>query len=154
MTSNQTMPVTASKPRLMRQVLPSCAYGLRRLRTRRAAAGYVSRQTVEARFSSLNMRRWSRFIVAVALAVLYAQPADAQDARRQRSPKRVERGSGIILVEVEPKSGRVTGARMLKSTGNRTLDDAAVKRFLKQRFKVGTPRRFQVPISYEMTFDE
>lgn len=146
------MELTASKAPIYASRFCGRASMLRRRSL--AGADCVSRRMVRQSPSFLRMRGRTRFILAVALWVMYAQPAAAQESRRRELPKRVERGSGIILVDVEPKSGRVTGARMLKSTGNRTLDDAAIKRFLKQRFKAGTPRRFQVPISYEMTFDD
>ncbi len=66
----------------------------------------------------------------------------------------IESGSGIIGVEIEPKSGRVTGVRMVKTTGNRVLDRAAIETFRKARFKPGTARYREIPISYQLRSDQ
>jgi TonB family protein len=60
-------------------------------------------------------------------------------------------GSGVVLVQVDTKTGYVASARMLKSTGHRILDEAALKAFRKWRFKPGTVHEVHLPIRYTMS---
>ena len=93
--------------------------------------------------------------VGVAPAVAQ-KPSGASTPKpyRDRSapkPKAISR-SGVAIVDVDFASGRVTRARMLKSTGNDILDDAAVKGFLKYRFEPKTIRQpMQIPITFTVT---
>ena len=57
-----------------------------------------------------------------ALAIYAPRPAYPLEARRNRLT-----GSGVALLEVDKRTGYVTSARMLKSTGHQILDDAALK---------------------------
>jgi TonB family protein len=57
-------------------------------------------------------------------------------------------GSGLALLEVDKRTGSVTSATMLKSTGRRILDDAALKTFRQWRFKAGTVAKVKVPVRY------
>ena len=57
-------------------------------------------------------------------------------------------GSGVALLEVDKRTGYVTSATMLKSTGHRILDDAALKAFRQWRFLPGTVGKVRVPIRY------
>jgi TonB family protein len=57
-------------------------------------------------------------------------------------------GSGVALLEVDKRTGYVTSATMLKSTGHRILDDAALKAFRQWRFKPGAAAKVRVPITY------
>jgi len=57
-------------------------------------------------------------------------------------------GSGILLVDVDPKTGNVTAVRMLASTGHAEFDAAAIKAFREKRFKPGTARQLRIPISF------
>ena len=59
-------------------------------------------------------------------------------------------GSGLVLVHVNA-GGYVTSARMLKSTGHRILDEAALKAFRQWRFKPGTVPEVRLPIRYTMS---
>jgi TonB family protein len=57
--------------------------------------------------------------------------------------------SGMVLVDVDQKTGKVTNARILQSTGNAAYDEAAVKRFRQWRFKPGaTARQVKIPITF------
>jgi tetratricopeptide (TPR) repeat protein len=51
---------------------------------------------------------------------------------------------------VDPRSGQVTSARILDSTGHKILDDAALKAFRQWRFKPGATSEIHIPISYVM----
>lgn len=60
-------------------------------------------------------------------------------------------GSGIVKIEVDPESGRVTSARMDPSTGHAILDKAATDAFRLWRFKPGLVRRVRSPITFTTT---
>jgi TonB family protein len=59
-------------------------------------------------------------------------------------------GHGVVLVDVDSKTGYVVGARMLKSTGHTILDHAAIGTFSRWRFKPGTVKQVKIPINYVM----
>ena len=59
-------------------------------------------------------------------------------------------GSGVAVVQVDPRSGQVTSARILDSTGHKILDDAALKAFRQWRSKPGASSEVHIPISYGM----
>ena len=59
-------------------------------------------------------------------------------------------GSGVVLLQVDPKTGYVIGAQILKSTGHVILDNAALSAFTRWRFKPGTVRQVRLPIHYTM----
>jgi len=78
---------------------------------------------------------------------LYGTIAYAQDLdfRWNGYPKPA---SGIVVVDVD-KAGKVTGARMLQTTGDRRLDAMALKTFKKWRFKPGTTApHVKIPITF------
>lgn len=60
-------------------------------------------------------------------------------------------GIGVCLVSVNPASGRVTGASMEQSTGDSTLDKAAVKAFGKWQFKPGTVSKVRIPVEFTLS---
>src|SRR5689334_3122213 len=47
-------------------------------------------------------------------------------------------GKGVVLVTVDKQTGKVTGARMLESTGNKLLDGSALQAYSQWRFQPGT----------------
>jgi TonB family protein len=67
----------------------------------------------------------------------------------QARQRRLE-GRGILEAEVDLKTGRVTSAQMIQSTGHKILDNAALTAFRQWRFKPGIVQRFRTPINYEM----
>ena len=61
-------------------------------------------------------------------------------------------GSGVVLLNVDTKKGLVISARMLKSTGHKVLDDAALNSFRQWRFKPGASApKVEVPITFTTT---
>jgi TonB family protein len=93
--------------------------------------------------------------LALTLSMWLTHSVAARDVRQKSAAKHhFITGSGRILIEVEPKSGRVIHVRMAKSTGNAILDEAAVNSFLKAHFKPGTAPRFEVPISFRLKVNE
>ena len=78
---------------------------------------------------------------------LYAPPPKyPADALRSHAE-----GSGIVVMEIDEKTGWVKSAKMEKSTGNKLLDDAALQAFSHWRFKPGTIRRLRTPITFTYT---
>ena len=57
-------------------------------------------------------------------------------------------GKGIVLVSIDPKTGSVTGARMLQSTGNQLLDGAALQAYSQWRFEPGSVPQVRMPIEF------
>jgi protein TonB len=58
-------------------------------------------------------------------------------------------GSGVCGVDVDSESGNVTEASMAESTGNKMLDESAIRTFRKWRFKPGTVSRVRIPIEFK-----
>jgi TonB family protein len=78
--------------------------------------------------------------------VVHRVPLDyPYEARRSRIT-----GRGILVGDVDIKTGIVRSVRMEKSTDSRILDRAALSAFSQWRFKPGTIRKFRVPINYAM----
>lgn len=74
------------------------------------------------------------------------RPDYPYEARRQRIT-----GSGVIMMEVDRGTGKVTEAHMLLSTGSVILDDAALYAFRRWRFMPGTTASpVKIPITFTM----
>ena len=98
--------------------------------------------------------------VGYATATVFADAPTASTARPRRAlyspkPKYLREwaekgivGKGILELTVNSKTGRVTSARMLKSTGYKVLDNSAIKAFTGWHFKPGTVSRVRVPIEF------
>ncbi len=81
---------------------------------------------------------------AKAIAIYAPKPDYPADARARHLT-----GSGIIELDVDAPTGQVTNARMLKSTGHKILDDAALDAFRKWHFQPGKcAPKVKVPIRY------
>ena len=112
----------------------------------------------------------TRYFVGVALllAVGTASAQTSLPASSLRKPKAVaiyaprpdypiearERhltGSGVALLQIDPRTGYVISARMEKSMGHAMLDHAALAAFSRWHFKPGSVERVQVPITYTLT---
>jgi len=57
-------------------------------------------------------------------------------------------GKGVVLVTIDKETGKVTGARMLTSTGNKLLDGAALEAYSQWRFQPGTVSQVKIPIEF------
>jgi TonB family protein len=80
---------------------------------------------------------------AKAVAISAPRPDYPLEARARHFT-----GSGIAFLEIDRKTGYVTAARMLKSTGHVILDNAALSAFMRWRFKPGTVHQVRIPINY------
>jgi TonB family protein len=57
-------------------------------------------------------------------------------------------GSGVAVMKIDAQTGSVTSAVMLKSTGQKILDNAALQAFRQWRFKPGTLTTLDIPIEF------
>lgn len=58
-------------------------------------------------------------------------------------------GKGVVLVTIDKETGKVTGARMLQSTGSQLLDGAALQAYSQWRFKPGSVTQLKMPIEFK-----
>lgn len=79
------------------------------------------------------------------LATKVVSPEYPEEARQRRLA-----GSGILQGKVNFQTGEVISVRMLKSTGHKILDDAALRAFRQWRFKPRIIREFRTPINYTL----
>ena len=86
---------------------------------------------------------------AARLAIFTPAPHYPDEARASHMT-----GSGLVRVEVDAKTGYVTSARILKSTGHQILDNEAIKAFLAWRFKPRTVSAVRIPVRFTMNFPE
>lgn len=83
---------------------------------------------------------------ARALAFRAPRPEYPYEARRSRIT-----GEGVALLTIDPSSGRVVDATMVKSTGSAVLDQASIAGFRRWRFKIGTQTTVRCPITFTLT---
>ena len=100
-------------------------------------------------------------ITLISISSLYAQtgtPAGGQQPPKAiYTPRPVYRpewakqglvGKGVVLVTIDQGTGKVAGARMLQSTGNKQLDGAALEAYSQWRFQPGTGSQVKIPIEF------
>lgn len=81
-----------------------------------------------------------------ALALHAPRPDYPYEARRRQIT-----GSGVVALTIDGASGAVVDAEMEQSIGNSILDQFVLSAFRRWRFKVGTPPRVYVPITFTLT---
>ena len=57
-------------------------------------------------------------------------------------------GKGVVLVSIDTNTGKVSGVRMLQSTGSKALDGAALEAYSQWRFKPGSVPQVKMPIEF------
>jgi TonB family protein len=77
------------------------------------------------------------FVVSVALVC----------GQSTKSKDKSAADSGIVLVDVD-SAGKVTSAKMVKSTGVREYDEAALRKFRQWRFKPPTAAHVKIPVTF------
>jgi len=60
-------------------------------------------------------------------------------------------GSGVFILHVDPGNGRVTSVEVGKSTGEKILDEASLKKFANLRFKPNTVSRVKIPVTFTIS---
>ena len=71
-----------------------------------------------------------------------------QPVYRPEWAKQGLKGKGVVLVTIDPKTGRVAGVRMLQSTGSQLLDGAALQAYSQWRFQPGSVSQVKMPIEF------
>jgi len=139
-------------------LLDRSVYRMSDPRVRAAASGLIGGQTRRKNFSSLAL---VLLIPLISACSLHAQtgtpPARQQPPKAIYTPKPVYQsewakrglaGKGVVLVTIDQQTGKVTGARMLESTGNKQLDGAALEAYSQWRFQPGTGSQVKIPIEF------
>jgi TonB family protein len=101
-------------------------------------------------------------VILVSVSSVHAQSASparqAPPPRAVYAPQPVYRtewakqrltGKGVVLVNIDKQTGKVTGARMLTSTGNQQLDGSALEAYSQWRFDPRTVAVSQLKIPIE-----
>jgi TonB family protein len=86
------------------------------------------------------------FSSALALALSAPLPEYPSEARQNGIT-----GDGIAVMTVDRLRGSVTHVSMWKSTGNPSLDDAALRSFRRWRFKPGSISKVKAPVTFRLT---
>lgn len=87
----------------------------------------------------------------------YNAPPNALYSPRPDYPKEARQkhltGSGVLGLRVDKATGKVTSAKMEKSTGHKILDDSAIRAFKDWSFQPGKFSIVHVPITYTLNRD-
>ena len=83
---------------------------------------------------------------AKVLALNAPRPEYPYEARRQKIT-----GNGVVVMNIDPASGSVTGVTMAKSTGSAFLDNAAIAGFRRWRFKPGSVSTVTCPVTFTLS---
>jgi TonB family protein len=81
-----------------------------------------------------------------ALATYAPRPQYPYEARARQITGRV-----VVGIRISPKTGNVTIAVLLHSSGNAILDNAALSAFRQWRFKPGTDAVVKIPVTFTMS---
>ncbi|HEY2680809.1 MAG TPA: energy transducer TonB, partial [Candidatus Udaeobacter sp.] len=142
-------------------LLDRSVYRMSDPRVRAAASGLIGNVTRRSRTKSVSSFALVFFLALVFASSLHAQigtpAARPQPPKAIFTPKPVYRpewakqgltGKGVVLVTIDQQTGKVTGARMLESTGNKQLDGAALEAYSQWRFQPGTGSQVKIPIEF------
>jgi TonB family protein len=143
-------------------LLDRSVYRMSDPKVRLAASGLVGHASRISRRRLIRRFALVPVVALVSVSSLHAQtgsPAVAQQPPPKAiyTPKPVYRpewakqgltGKGIVLVTIDQQTGKVTGARMLQSTGNKLLDGAALEAYSQWRFQPGTGSQVKIPIEF------
>jgi TonB family protein len=143
-------------------LLDRSVYRLSDPQVRAAASGLIGKGSRISRRKKIQQLALVSVLALVPVSFLHAQvgsPTPAQQAPPKAiyTPKPVYRpewakqgltGKGIVLVTIDQQTGKVAGARMLQSTGNKQLDGAALEAYSQWRFQPGTGSQVKIPIEF------
>lgn len=89
------------------------------------------------------------FVLAATVAgSVYGQSALPSPLPPLPPGKHYGHGCGLILLDVDYETGRVTSARMLVSTGDKQKDADSLQSFRTLLFKPHTPKQIMIPITF------
>jgi TonB family protein len=142
-------------------LLDRSVYRMSDPKVRAAAAGLIGNVSGRSRRKKILSFALVLLFAFVSVCSLHAQvgapPARPSPPKAIYTPQPVYRsewskqgltGKGVVLVTIDQQTGKVTGARMLQSTGNKQLDGAALEAYSQWRFQPGTGSQVQIPIEF------
>ena len=142
-------------------LLDRSVYRMSDPQVRAAASGLIGNVVRRSRRKNVSSFVLVLVLAFVSVCSLHAQnrapAAGQQPPKAIYTPRPVYRpewakqgltGKGIVLVTIDQQTGKVTGARMLQSTGNKQLDGAALEAYSQWRFQPGTGSQVQIPIEF------
>ena len=142
-------------------LLDRSVYRMSDPRVRAAASGLVGNVERRSQRKSVSPFAIVLLLAFASVCSLHAQtgaPATgAQPPKAVYTPQPVYRpewakqglaGKGVVLVTIDQQTGKVTGVRMLQSTGNKQLDGAALETYSQWRFQPGTGSQVKIPIEF------
>src|SRR5580765_3870948 len=142
-------------------LLDRSVYRMSDPQVRAAASGLIGRGNRISRTKKIQRLALVSLLALVSVSSVHAQigtPAvQPQPPKAIYTPKPVYRpewakqglaGKGVVLVTIDQQTGKVTGARMLQSTGNKQLDGAALEAYSQWRFQPGTGSQVKIPIEF------
>src|SRR4051794_10310100 len=141
-------------------LLDRSVYRMSDPQVRAAAAGLIGNVAGRSRRKNVSSFTLILMFAFVSVCSLHAQtgsPAGLQPAKAIYTPKPVYRpewakqgltGKGVVLLTIDQQTGKVSGARMLESTGNKQLDGAALEAYSQWRFQPRTGSQVKIPIEF------
>jgi len=142
-------------------LLDRSVYRMSDPKVRAAASGLIGNVARRSRRKNPSSFALIFLFVFFSGSSLHAQvggpPAGQQPPKAIYTPRPVYRpewakqgltGKGVVLVTIDQQTGKVAGARMLQSTGNKQLDGAALEAYSQWRFQPGTGSQVKIPIEF------
>jgi TonB family protein len=142
-------------------LLDRSVYRMSDPQVRAAASGLIDNTARRSRTKNVSSLAIIFFVTVLSVSSLHAQmatpPARPQSPKAIYTPQPVYRpewakqglaGKGVVLVTIDQQTGKVTGARMVQSTGKKQLDGAALEAYSQWRFQPGTGSQVQIPIEF------
>jgi len=142
-------------------LLDRSVYRMSDPKVRAAASGLIGNVVRRSRRKNVSSFALSFLLAFVCVSSLHAQigtpPARPPPPKAIYTPRPVYRpewakqglaGKGVVLVSIDQQTGKVTGVRMLQSTGHKQLDGAALEAYSQWRFQPGTGSQVKIPIEF------
>src|SRR4029453_470489 len=142
-------------------LLDRSVYRMSDPQVRAAASGLVGKGNRFSRTKKIQRGALVSVLALVSFFSVHAQigaPAVAQQppkaiytpgpVYRPEWAKQGLAGKGVVLVTIDQQTGKVTGTRMLQSTGNKQLDGAALEAYSQWHFQPGTGSQVKIPIEF------
>jgi TonB family protein len=142
-------------------LLDRSVYRMSDPQVRAAASGLIGNAARRSR--GKHVPQFALVLVLALISVCSVRAQTETPATRQQPPKAIYTprpvyrpewarqgltGKGVVLVTIDQQTGKVTGARMLQSTGNKRLDGAALEAYSQWRFQPGTGSQVKIPIEF------